>query len=197
MDKRVKDNYLIGIDELNFMIPISILTAFESHSDVAGRAAAITEDVLSFLIKAYREGAQATAIMLGIDVEIDDRRMAEVIYALIDDMTFEDRIYQHVAAGDEAALERLIDSEYHRVYCTAGHDMAADYVKNGGGAGKIWHTMLDDRVRDTHDYLEGMSAGFDEEFFTYDGDSARFPGDFHDPANNVGCRCFIEYVIEP
>ena len=31
------------------------------------------------------------------------------------------------------------------------------------------------------------------EFYTYDGDHARFPGDFGNAANNVRCRCYLTY----
>lgn len=54
--------------------------------------------------------------------------------------------------------------------------------------------MEDDKVRDTHDYLEGMSVGIDEEFYTYDGDHALYPGGFENAQNNVNCRCFLTYT---
>ena len=56
---------------------------------------------------------------------------------------------------------------------------------------KTWVTMADDRVRDTHDYLEGMSVPINERFFTFDNDYGRYPGDFQLPQNNINCRCRI------
>lgn len=191
------DKYSIAIDELNYMIPMIILEALESTDDPEAQADIVVDNVLSLLIRAYREGAQTVAIMLGVDYEVNSDRMGEVIYLLIEDMTFEDRIRAHMAAENYGLLENLIVSEYHRVFNNAGYDVAESYAKEGGIAYKTWVTAGDERVRDTHDYLEGVTVALDEEFFTYDGDSARFPGDFSDAANNVGCRCTLKYVITP
>ena len=59
---------------------------------------------------------------------------------------------------------------------------------------KQWRTMLDDRVRETHDFLEGATVPVDARFYTNDGDSARFPGDFMLVENNANCRCLIRLL---
>jgi uncharacterized protein with gpF-like domain len=63
-----------------------------------------------------------------------------------------------------------------------------------GATAKRWRTMNDDRVRDTHDYLEGMVVPFSERFYSYDGDSAEYPGGFALPENNINCRCVVEVI---
>jgi uncharacterized protein with gpF-like domain len=57
---------------------------------------------------------------------------------------------------------------------------------------KTWVTMRDDRVRETHDYLEGMKIPINEPFVTYDMDEAMYPGGFSLPENNVNCRCTLK-----
>lgn len=54
--------------------------------------------------------------------------------------------------------------------------------------------MMDDRVRDTHSYLEGMEVPYNARFYTYDGDSAEAPGMFSLPENNINCRCVVEII---
>jgi hypothetical protein len=49
--------------------------------------------------------------------------------------------------------------------------------------------MLDNRVREEHQYLEGQTIDIDDEFYTYDGDHASAPGLFTLAQNNVNCRC--------
>ena len=68
--------------------------------------------------------------------------------------------------------------------------------KSGKKFLKKWQTMEDDRVRDTHDYLQGVVVDRDERFYTFDGDSARYPGDFGLPENNVNCRCYVELIAQ-
>ena len=51
--------------------------------------------------------------------------------------------------------------------------------------------MLDDRVRDPHAYMEGLTVGLDDMFYTYTGDGAMYPGGFGVPELDINCRCFI------
>lgn len=83
------------------------------------------------------------------------------------------------------AIIRIADTEMHRI----ANQAALDTAKYAGAKYKTWATMLDDKVRDTHDYLEGMTVGIDEDFYTYDGDHAPAPGLFELPENSINCRC--------
>ena len=113
----------------------------------------------------------------------------ETVNMEIAGQTFRDRILNEDTAEE---ILRVIDTEAHRDYNAGAYNAAK--ASGRDGLRKKWVTMNDDRVRDTHDYLEGMEVGIDDRFFTYDGDSAMYPGDFDDPANNVNCRCSIAIV---
>lgn len=58
---------------------------------------------------------------------------------------------------------------------------------------KTWRTKKDERVRDTHRFLEGVTIPIDQRFWTIDGDSAMTPGGFATAQENVNCRCFLVY----
>lgn len=83
------------------------------------------------------------------------------------------------------AIIRIAETETHRIANTA----AITSAKKAGAKTKTWATMLDDKVRETHDYLEGMTVNIDEDFYTYDGDHASAPGLFELAQNNINCRC--------
>lgn len=85
----------------------------------------------------------------------------------------------------QEAITRIAETEMHRIANTA----ALDTAKYAGAKYKTWATMLDDKVRDTHDYLEGETVDIDDDFYTYDGDHASAPGLFELAENNVNCRC--------
>jgi uncharacterized protein with gpF-like domain len=53
--------------------------------------------------------------------------------------------------------------------------------------------MLDPRVRDSHDYLEGVTVSMDSEFFTYNGNHTYYPCQFGVPEEDINCRCWLEY----
>jgi uncharacterized protein with gpF-like domain len=60
---------------------------------------------------------------------------------------------------------------------------------------KQWLSTIDDRTRDTHADLDGVTIDLDEPF-EVDGDTGDAPGQFSDPANNINCRCTMISVVE-
>ena len=107
--------------------------------------------------------------------------------------TYRDRILEQAEAGSVDGVLRIIDTEAHRDYNTA----VVDAAKSSGinGLKKTWNTMLDDKVRDQHSYLEGVTVGLDDLFYTESGDSALFPGGFGLPELDCNCRCFVTLGI--
>jgi hypothetical protein len=88
-----------------------------------------------------------------------------------------------------------MSAEYHRMYNLGAIDTAEEVQQiNGINILKEWHTVGDDKVRETHKYLEGYKIPLDERFYTFDGDSALYPGGFEEAQNNVGCRCILIYT---
>lgn len=192
--EKVISSYLTALDELNVLTTTSYNIA---TGDLATRINQITDDILSFLIKAYTQGVQAAADMLGTELNVSVEAMERAIYQVIEGKTFADRIADHVMVNDLSGLVGLVESEYHRVYNTAVQDGGMDYVNDGGfGVTKNWHTVKDNKVRETHKYLEGQSIPLEEEFFTYDGDHAAFPGGFTKAENNAHCRCIVTLTTD-
>ena len=110
----------------------------------------------------------------------------------INDKTWRERAEDVLDDGTPEEMIRIIDTESVRDYNTGVVDAG---VKSGMEVRKRWNTMLDDRVRDTHDYLEGMEVNVEDRFYTYDGDSAMHPGGFELPSNNINCRCWVTLSI--
>lgn len=185
MDTIIK-NYLSAFDELNTLIDFRFQET--EKLEKKKRAEIILEDFLSFLILAYQNGIQDFSEMTKKQVKPDTSEMNACIYLRIDGLTFEDRAKEHIQNDDLMALKILAGDEYHRVYETAKFNAAKKT-----GSEKTWVTMSDYKVRDTHAYLEGMTIRAEARFYTYDGDSALFPGDFSMAENNCGCRCIAVY----
>ena len=111
----------------------------------------------------------------------------------IKEETFRDRIDEQVNLDSIEGILRIIDTESHRDYNTAVYDAA-----NQSGNPRImkrWQTMQDGKVRDQHDYLQDVTVGLNDYFYTYTGESARFPGDFGTPELDCNCRCWITLVV--
>lgn len=196
MEEIIKQ-YLVGFDEINQMISTSYRLAVTELDDVQDQVAQIIDDLLSMLILAYNAGMDATAQNFAADLSVDLDALEDALYTSIDGKTFEQRVQEYVLARDMAGLSVVAASEYHRLYNAGAYDGAQQFVRTQGlGITKRWITVRDDRVRETHRYLEGMSVDVDEEFYTSDGDHAPYPGAFRKAKNNVGCRCIVIYDPE-
>ena len=150
-------------------------------------------DYLEFVLcLVYAYGWQDAEKVVGIvpwKDGLDDR----CVNLEIADKTFRQRAEEWLDNGTVADMLRLIDTESVRDYNTGVTD--AGKASGTLGLKKRWNTMMDDRVRDTHSYLEGTVVGIDDRFYTFDGDSALSPGGFADPANNVACRCTLSLEL--
>ena len=104
--------------------------------------------------------------------------------------TWKDRVREYSENGGNAEdIVRIIDTESHRI----ANQSALDTAKKAGAKTKTWVTMMDDKVRDTHFPLEGVTIPIDADFITWDDDYAPAPGMFTLPQNNVNCRCELVF----
>lgn len=149
------------------------------------------DEILELLILSYMYGNESGNTMLESEVPIDVDRMNESVYAKVADKDWEQRVREYYDNGTVDEIMRVVITTTHWVYNDAIAEVGNKVDPVGNTVMKQWETMLDDKVRDTHEYLEGMTVPINSKFYTYDGDSARFPGDFVDASNNVNCRCRI------
>ena len=157
-------------------------------------------DLIAYLLEtAYIAGTADAAEQINalvgyrlLDNTYDVERIREVIdLRLKDGKDWRDRLADHLDNGDDVApIMAMVESEATRDSNTGSLDKAWD---SGLELTKTWQTTLYDRARETHDYLEGVTVGIHDRFYTFDGDSADAPGGFDLPENNVNCRCSLTY----
>lgn len=155
------------------------------------------DEVIDLLIMAYVYGRQDAMETLDWIVPASAQTATEMQKALFTEIageTFEDRINRYMEHFDVENIVRVVESEITRDYAAGGRDTAKAVQRAGVSVKKTWNTMLDEKVRDTHSPLEGITVGLDEYFVTYDGDQALAPGGFTLAENNCNCRCFITYT---
>lgn len=163
------------------------------------------DEILELLILSYLYGNEAANDML-YRTEIETRMQSEtetIRIVPIDTDSMNGSVYRDIAGenweqrvsdyydseyGTADDVIRVLDTDSHRVYNDAIEDVGE---RSSGRIYKTWETMLDDRVRDTHEWLQSVRVPLNERFYTFDGDSARYPGDFTLPQNNINCRCRI------
>jgi len=158
-------------------------------SEIIEKRKDIVSWVEDYLMYAYVYGVDKANKELGFDLLAEPKEVSDTLNKSIDGKTYKDRINEYAEVGDAESIARVITTESHRDY-GEGKDKTA---RKGGATKKTWVTMGDEKVRDLHEYLDGVTIGIDEEFYTYDGDHGRFPGDFGSVENNANCRCWNIY----
>jgi len=137
---------------------------------------------------AYANGVESVNVSMGADISADVSDVQDTVDREIAGETWRERVEDYFLNGGTAAdIVRVMETEMHRDY----NEAALTTARKAGAKTKTWMTMMDDRVRETHDYLQSMTVGIDEEFYTYDGDHAYAPGGFELAENNVSCRCVL------
>lgn len=146
----------------------------------------IIDELLDLFLLAYAMGNEVTNDSLASKWMPRVDEVMRVVNKKVADKTWRDRVEEYYQDGGTVDdIVRIAETETHRIANTA----ALDTAKHSGAKSKTWATMLDDRVRETHDYLEGVTVGIDDDFITFDGDMAQAPGLFSLAENNVNCRC--------
>ena len=150
----------------------------------------IIDELLDLFLLAYAMGNRVTNQNLSQDYEPNLDEVMETVDAEVAGETWRERVEHWFDIGGSAEdIIRIAETESHRIANTS----AIKAAKRAGATEKTWLTMMDDRVRETHDYLEGVTVGIDDEFITYDGDRAQAPGLFSLPENNINCRCELMF----
>lgn len=180
----IEDRYLQTFDEIhNITTDVRDLSTEDEFLDW----------VESVLILGYRDGMDSTAEMLDMAIDMTELPLDKLDKALnlvIDGKTYRDRIHDYWENGTDAEIERVVSTEYHRMFNDGGYEEAKDL----GATMKEWITVGDDKVRETHSYIEGVRVPIDARFYTFDNDSALAPGGFSNASNNVNCRCVVKYI---
>lgn len=140
---------------------------------------------------AYANGAASANVMTGASSEpVSVEEVQKTVDRKVAGKTWRQRVEEYYSdGGTEADIARIMETEMHRDY----NEAALATAKRNGATTKTWMTMMDDKVREQHEYLQSMRVGINEDFYTYDGDHASAPGGFESAENNVNCRCYLMF----
>ena len=193
--------YLANFDELNLLganFVSEYLSGTKTNSQIA-------MDVKNLFIYAYNQGIRSTFEDLDeVDMAMYDDYVTSLnekankeVYKRFDGKDFDSKIKGYLQDGNADGIQKVIETNYHRLFNAGGYDSAKKYSSdNSKTIKKQWNTMEDDKVRDTHDYLDKMTTGIDDEFYTFNGNHSLYPGMFGVPEEDINCRCFLTYSMQ-
>jgi len=178
---KITDQLQMKFDELNIVTAAAIADSNNSTE--------VSDTIENMLVNAYVVAAETIDDEIDEMHEIDVTRMYEVINKVIDGKTFSERVSEYYEQGDSEAIKRVAETELHRTFNQSIIDTAKKSDKN---LTKTWVTMGDDRVREDHFYLEGVTIPLNDEFVTIGGYTAQAPSLFGVPQLDCGCRCTLD-----
>lgn len=187
MKRTILRHRQLKFDSLNQLLNEICVDSEEEYEDLPEEEKKRRKDLfwdclLDFLI----DGFAAGLLFIGEDKDFPEYyRFLDITYPTGE--TVSDLFEKDIT--NKEAFKRMLEAECNRCWNTG-------LIESGRGTKnlkKTWETMMDERVRDTHEYLENKTIPFEEEFITIDGDSALAPGMFEDPSNNVNCRCWLSF----
>lgn len=187
---------LAQFDELNMLedriteFSESVGTATEAESQTLS-ASAVEDELEDLLIMAYTMGVDYANDVLGTDVKADTQELQDTIYRKIDGKDFKDRVREHMADGQYGLVGNTARTDAQMAYNQAVLNTAQ--ASGVEGVKKRWYTMHDDKVRDTHWWLDGVTVPLDKEFYIgYE--HAQRPCGFGVPELDCNCRCYLQLV---
>lgn len=151
------------------------------------------DEILDMLIMAYVFGTEDADEELTVTESVETDEMYRAVWLNIAGKNWEQRIREYYDDPNATVedIMRVVETDTNRIYNDAVLNVGEKVSRRGDKVTKTWNTVLDDKVRSTHSYIESVTVPIDKRFYTYDGDSARYPGDFAMPENNINCRCAI------
>ena len=162
------------------------------------------DTIFELITMGYVYGIEVAGLDLNVDLPVKAERMFEVADKPTKGETFRERMETHFDEYEQTQdsetlinqLSVIAETETHRSINTGSLDGAEEYQRQHPDKTvmKTWETMLDDRVRIDHEWLEGVTIPLKARFYAPSGDSALYPGDFMSPELNINCRCLCRYT---
>ena len=150
----------------------------------------IIDEMLDLFLLAYAQGNSVTSETLSFDwtPSVDDAM--EVIDKEVAGKTWRQRVEDYFANGGSVGdLIRIAETETHR----DANESALSTAKRAGAKTKTWHCMMLPTSRDSHIYLDGVTAPIDGEFYSPNGGSTQFPGEWGIAEEDVNCLCWLSF----
>ena len=183
-------NSIMPFDELNRLK--DTLPIYFKNGRIRDREALedIIDEMLDIFLLSYAMGNTDTNAQLASNITPTLDEVMETVDAEVVGKTWRERLEDCYEKGcTEADVLRIAETEAHR----DSNEAAYRTAKKAGATTKVWNTMMDDKVRDSHMYLEGVSAPIDGEFYNFMGNSTQYPGQWGIAEEDVNCRCWLTY----
>lgn len=150
----------------------------------------IIDEMLDLFLLACATGNAVTNENLSSDWSLTVDDVSEIVDKKVAGKDWRSRVEEYFSNGGSVDdLVRIVETETHRIANQAAYETA----KEAGATEKTWHCMMLPTSRDTHIYLNGVTAPIDGEFYSFKGGSTQFPGQWGIAEEDVNCLCWLSF----
>ena len=183
---------------MNTILPFDEINALEYTLPAYFQDGKLKEDVLEDLLDAmedlfllsYTMGMENVNSQFGSDYKPPVNEVMKTVDREIAGKTWRERVRDYARdGGTPADISRIIETEAHR----DSNEAAFRAAEAAGATEKEWHCMMLPTSRDTHIYLNGVTAPLDGEFYSFKGGSTKFPGQWGIAEEDVNCLCWLTF----
>lgn len=184
-------NSPVPFDELN-ILGYTIDKHFDENGKIKSRQDCedIIDEMLDLYLLACARGVEQTNADLDGDYRPGMSEVEDIVDRKIAGKTWRDRVYEYFDnGGTKADIMRIAETETHR----DANESAYVTARANGAKTKTWHCMMLPTSRDSHVYLNGVSAPIDGYFYSINGGMTQFPGEWGIAEEDVNCLCVLTY----
>ena len=134
-------------------------------------------------------GVEDLSMQLGRSIDPDFSDVRKVIDKKVAGKDYKQRLNEYFKNGTPYDIARVVATDAHRIYNEAMYETAL----KAGATTKKWHCLMMPTSRDTHVYLDGVEVPLDAEFYSFNGDSTYFPGQWGVAEEDINCCCYLTY----
>lgn len=182
---------LLPFDELN-KVEDGLSIHFNADGKIASKQDAedIIDELLDLFLLATAHGMEAVNYDMGSSVALSSDDALGIVDAEIEGKTWRDRVMEYYEnGGSEYDIRRIIETESHRDANAAAYETA----RQAGATTKTWHCLMLPTSRDSHIYLNNVTAPIDGEFYSYKGGSTLYPGQWGIAEEDCNCVCYCTF----
>lgn len=150
----------------------------------------IIDELFDLFLLACARGSEQANEDLGSDYHLNAETANDIVDREVAGKTWRERVNDYYQSGGTMGdIIRIAETEANR----DTNESAFITATKAGAKKKTWHCMMLPTSRDSHIYLDGVSAPIDGLFYSIDGGSTKFPCEWGIPEEDVNCLCWLTY----
>lgn len=151
----------------------------------------IIDELLDLFLLACANGSAQANQDLGSDYHLGIKSVADIVDREVVGKNWRERVNEYYESGGTLSdIVRIAETEAHR----DANEASFETARKAGAKEKVWHCLMLPTSRDSHVYLDGVTAPIDGEFYSINGGSTKYPGEWGIAEEDCGCLCWLTYT---